>query len=62
MAEIETKVFLKDFQGNVLQIKELCIDKMSEFDLSKLTAGVYYIELQLPNSKSIMHQFNVVHS
>lgn len=62
MTEVETKVFLKDSQGNVLQTKELYTDKASEFELSKLTTGVYYIELQLPNSRPIMHQFNVVHS
>lgn len=59
MIAIETKIFLKDAQGKVLQVKELNTDIVSEFELSSLTDGVYYIELQLPNSKSIMHQFNV---
>jgi hypothetical protein len=61
MSEINTKICLKDAQGHVLQKYNVHKGTQLEFDVEKLKNGVYFVELQLPHGKSIMHQFQINH-
>lgn len=62
MTKMQTKIFLKDSQGQILEIKDLSNDTSNEFDVDKLKDGVYFVELQLPQGKAITHQFRVNHN
>ena len=62
MTKMQTKIFLKDSQGQILEIKDLTNDTNNEFDVDKLKDGVYFVELQLPQGKAITHQFRVNHN
>jgi hypothetical protein len=62
MIEIRTKIFLKDSQGRILEMRDLENDSNNEFDVDKLNNGVYFVELLLPHGKAITHQFKVNHN
>lgn len=62
MTKMQTKIFLKDSQGQILEIRDLNNDTSNEFDVDKLKDGVYFVELQLPQGKAITHQFRVNHN
>ncbi|CAH0995133.1 hypothetical protein EMA8858_01253 [Emticicia aquatica] len=55
--EIKTKIYLKDAQGQVLQMLNLEASSQHGFDVEKLKGGIYYVELELPQGKAITHQF-----
>ncbi|MFY7910276.1 MAG: T9SS type A sorting domain-containing protein [Emticicia sp.] len=59
---MKTKIFLKDSQGRVLEMKDLENENSNEFDVDKLKDGIYFVELQLPQGKAITHQFRVNHN
>lgn len=61
MIEIGTKIFLKDSQGRILEIRNLVNEENNEFDIEKLNDGVYFVELIFPHGKTIIHQFTVNH-
>jgi len=58
---MKTNVFLKDSQGRVIQQQKLQQGAQQEFDVDKLKDGVYFVELQMPQGKSITHQFYINH-
>jgi hypothetical protein len=62
MIEIRTKIFLKDSQGRILEMRDLENNANNEFDVDKLNDGVYFIELILPHGKAITHQFKINHN
>ncbi len=62
MTEMKTKIFLKDSQGRVLEMRNLENEASNEFEVDKLQDGVYFVELLLPHGKSITHQFKVNHN
>lgn len=62
MTEMITKIFLKDSQGRVLEMRDLKNEASSEFDVDKLNNGTYFVELLLPHGKAITHQFKVNHN
>lgn len=62
MIEMKTKIFLKDSQGRVLEMKDLENEIGNEFEVDKLQDGIYFLELLLPHGKAITHQFNVNHN
>ncbi|GGD51084.1 hypothetical protein GCM10011514_14170 [Emticicia aquatilis] len=62
MTEMKTKIFLKDSQGRVLEMRDLENEASNEFEVDKLQDGVYFVELLLPHGKAITHQFNVSHN
>ncbi|GAB2620104.1 hypothetical protein GCM10027035_15400 [Emticicia sediminis] len=62
MIEMKTKIFLKDSQGRVLEMRDLENEANNEFDVDKLNDGVYFVELLLPHGKAITHQFMVNHN
>jgi hypothetical protein len=62
MIEIRTKIFLKDSQGRILEMRDLENDSNNDFDVDKLNNGVYFVELLLPHGKAITHQFKVNHN
>ena len=62
MIEMRTKIFLKDSQGRILEMRELENNANNEFDVDKLNDGVYFIELILPHGKAITHQFKINHN
>ena len=59
---MRTKIFLKDSQGRILEMRELENNANNEFDVDKLNDGVYFIELILPHGKAITHQFKINHN
>lgn len=61
MSEINAKIYLKDAQGNVLQVQNLNRGNQHEFDVEKLKDGIYFVELQLPKGRLVAHQFNINH-
>ena len=61
MTEVNTKIFLKDAHGRVLQMQQLNTNTPHEFDVEKLKDGTYFIELQLPQGRAITHQFSITH-
>jgi hypothetical protein len=61
MSEINTTIYLKDAQGQVLQKHKIAKGTQLGFDIEKLKNGVYFVELQLPDGKSIIHQFQINH-
>ncbi len=61
MIEMRTKIFLKDSQGRILEIRYLENEATNEFNVDKLNDGVYFVELLLPHGKTITHQFKVNH-
>jgi hypothetical protein len=62
MIEMRTKIFLKDSQGRILEMRDLENNANNEFDVDKLNDGVYFIELILPHGKTISHQFKINHN
>ena len=58
---MNTKICLKDAQGKVLQTQSLQSGNRHEFEVEKLRDGIYFVELQLPEGKSITHQFYINH-
>lgn len=62
MIEMRTKIFLKDSQGRILEMRDLENNANNEFDVDKLNDGVYFIELILPHGKTITHQFKINHN
>ncbi len=62
MTEMKTKIFLKDSQGRVLEMRNLENEASNEFEVDKLQDGVYFVELLLPHGKAITHQFKVNHN
>jgi len=58
---MKTTAFLKDSQGRVIQKQNLQEGNLQEFDIEKLKDGVYFVELQLGNGKSITHQLYINH-
>ena len=58
---MNTKVYLKDAQGRVLQMQNLNAGTQHEFDVDKLKDGIYFVELQLSKGKAITHQFHISH-
>jgi hypothetical protein len=62
MIEMRTKIFLKDSQGRILEMRDLENNANNEFDVDKLNDGVYFIELILPHGKAITHQFKINHN
>lgn len=61
MPEMNTKICLKNAQGQVLQMQNLHTGTQHEFDVEKLKEGVYFVELQLPQGRAITHQFQINH-
>ncbi|WP_435355139.1 T9SS type A sorting domain-containing protein [Emticicia sp. SJ17W-69] len=61
MSEVNTKIYLKDAQGNVLQVQNINRGNQHEFDVEKLKDGIYFVELQLPKGRSVSHQFYINH-
>lgn len=59
---MRTKIFLKDSQGRILEMRDLENNANNEFDVDKLNDGVYFIELILPYGKAITHQFKINHN
>lgn len=59
--EMKTRIFLKDSQDRVLEMKDLENETANEFNVDKLQDGVYFVELLLPHGKAITHQFYVNH-
>ena len=59
---MRTKIFLKDSQGRILEMRDLENNANNEFDVDKLNDGVYFIELILPHGKTISHQFKINHN
>ncbi len=57
---MNNKVYLKDAQGQVLQMQNLT-GTQHEFDVEKLKSGVYFVELQLSKGRAVTHQFNINH-
>ncbi len=62
MIEMRTKIILKDSQGRILEMHDLENEANNEFDVDKLNDGTYFVELLLPQGKSITHQFNINHN
>jgi hypothetical protein len=62
MIEMRTKIFLKDSQGRILEMRDLENNANNQFDVDKLNDGVYFIELILPHGKAITHQFKINHN
>jgi hypothetical protein len=56
---MNTKIYLKDAQGQVLQMQSLHNGTQHEFDVEKLKNGTYFVELHLPKGRAITHQFNI---
>ncbi len=61
MIELNTKIFLKDAHGRVLQMQLLNTNAPHEFDVEKLKDGTYFVELLLPHGKAISHKFRITH-
>lgn len=59
MIEMRTKIFLKDSQGIILEMRDLENEAINEFNVDKLNDGVYFVELLLPHGKAITHQFKI---
>lgn len=59
---MRTKIFLKDSQGRILEMRDLENNANNQFDVDKLNDGVYFIELILPHGKAITHQFKINHN
>ena len=58
---MNTKIYLKDSQGRVLEVQNLNSGSKHEFDVDKLQDGTYFVELHLAKGRPIMHQFRVCH-
>jgi hypothetical protein len=56
---MNTKIYLKDAQGQVLQMQSLHTGTQHEFDVEKLKNGTYFVELHLSKGRAITHQFNI---
>lgn len=54
-----TNVSLKDSQGRTIQKRNLNAGEQNEFNVENLNGGIYFVELQLPNGKSIRHQLTI---
>jgi Secretion system C-terminal sorting domain len=61
-SDLNIKIFLKNAQGRVLQMQNLYTGIQHEFDVEKLKNGIYFVELQLPQGKAVIHQFYINHA
>jgi hypothetical protein len=58
---MNNKVYLKDAQGQVLQMQNLTRPQ-HEFDVEMLKNGIYFVEMQFAHGKPVVYQFYINHS
>jgi len=58
---MKLQALLKDSKGRVVQKQNLESGHQQEFDVEKLKDGIYFVELQTENGKSVIHQLFINH-